>query len=188
MIPQISKAVVIGASAGALDALTTILSALPTNYKLPIMIVVHIPPDKESVMASLFQAKCKLEVKEAEDKEDIKSGTVYLAPPDYHMLVEDEKYISLSSDEPVLFSRPSIDVLFESAADAYAENLIGVILTGANNDGSEGLRSVCEAGGIALVQDPETAFAGTMPQSALNKCPEALKLSLNEIAQYLIGG
>ena len=140
------EAIVIGASAGALEALSAILPALPEGFRLPVIVVVHVPPDKRSVLAELFQAKCRVSVREAEDKEPIVGGTVYFAPPDYHLLVEADEHLSLSSDEPVLFSRPSIDVLFESAADAYGPALIAIILTGANQDGAEGMRGCCGRG------------------------------------------
>lgn len=179
------EAVVIGASAGALNALAVILPELPENYPLPVLVVVHIPPGKESLLAQLLQEKCRVTVKEAEDKEPVKPSHVYLAPPDYHLLVEREKYLSLSSDEPVLFSRPSIDVLFETAADAYGSGLIGVILTGGNNDGAEGLRLVVRNGGTAVIQKPEEALAPHMPVAALGSCPDAHVLSLKEIATYL---
>lgn len=179
------EAVVIGASAGALDALSTILPALPVGFRLPVIIVVHIPPDKRSVLAELFQAKCRVPVREAEDKEPITAGTVYFAPPDYHLLIEGEKTLALSRDEPVLFSRPSIDVLFETAADAYGPGLIGIVLTGANQDGAEGMRSIIAAGGIALIQDPVGAFAGAMPDAAIKSSPSARVMSLSAIAAYL---
>lgn len=179
------EAVVIGASAGALDALSAILPALPADFRMPILVVVHVPSDRPSALADLFQAKCKLSVEEAEDKEPIAAGTVYFAPPDYHLLVEVDKRISLSSDEPVLFSRPSIDVLFESAADAYGSALIAILLTGANHDGARGLLAVVDAGGTTLVQDPSTAFASTMPESAIRMCPKARVMSLEAIAEYL---
>jgi two-component system chemotaxis response regulator CheB len=121
------QAVVIGASAGALEALTAILPSLPEHFPLPLMVVVHMPPDKPSVLADLFQAKCRIQVREAEDKEPLSGGTAYFAPPDYHLLVEADRCLSLSNDEPVLHSRPSIDVLFESAADAYGPALIGMM-------------------------------------------------------------
>lgn len=180
-----AKAVVIGASAGALEALSTILPALPADYALPIMVVVHLPPDKKSILAEILQAKCLIKVCEAEDKEDIKGGTAYIAAPDYHLLVELDRRTSLSTEEPVLYSRPSIDVLFETAAEAYGEDLIGVVLTGANNDGALGLRAISEEGGTVLVQNPLTAYSATMPQSALDLCPHAQVLSLEEISTYL---
>ena len=179
------KAVVIGTSAGALGALTELLPKLPHGYPLPVMVVVHLPPDKESILAELLSVKCQVKVKEAEDKEFIQPGTVYFAPPDYHLLVEKDQSLSLSSEEPVMFSRPSIDVLFEAAADAYGPGLIGIILTGANNDGATGLKAVTEAGGVALVQNPHESYAADMPQAALRACAVAHALSLEQIAEYL---
>lgn len=181
-----AQAVVIGASAGALDALSTLLPALPQTFPLPIFVVVHIPADKKSVMAELLKAKSRVDVREADDKEPILGGTVYLAPPDYHLLVESDGRLSLSSDAPVLYSRPSIDVLFESAADVYGDGLIGIILSGANHDGTRGLQAVMAAGGRGLVQLPHLAQSATMPQSALDACPDAISLSLPDIATYLL--
>jgi two-component system chemotaxis response regulator CheB len=180
-----AEAVVIGASAGALEALSVIVPALPAGFGLPLIVVVHVPPDRRSMLAELFQAKCRIPVREAEDKEPINPGTVYFAPPDYHLLVETEKSLSLSSDEPVLFSRPSIDVLFESAADAYGSALIAIILTGANQDGAKGMKAVAEAGGVVLVQNPDGAFASAMPEAAIRMCPGARVMSLDAIAAYL---
>jgi two-component system, chemotaxis family, protein-glutamate methylesterase/glutaminase len=178
-------AIVIGASAGALEALSIILPSLPADYGLPVFVVVHVPPEKKSILAELFQAKCSINVREAEDKEPISRGTVYFAPPDYHLLVETDKSLSLSNDEPVLYSRPSVDVLFESAADAYGPSLIAIVLTGANQDGAKGLRTVAEAGGTTIVQDPRGAYASAMPEAALANCPGARVMSLKEIATYL---
>jgi two-component system, chemotaxis family, protein-glutamate methylesterase/glutaminase len=180
-----AEAVVIGASAGALEALSAILPLLPANFRLPLMVVVHLPPGKRSVLAELLQAKCRIPVQEAEDKEPISAGTVYVAPPDYHLLVEGDRSLSLSSDEPVLFSRPSIDVLFETAADAYGPALIAIVLTGSNQDGAKGMAAVVEQGGIALVQSPGGAFASAMPEAAIAACPSARVMSLDAIAAYL---
>ncbi|WP_182422146.1 chemotaxis protein CheB [Aureimonas sp. ME7] len=185
-MPSHPQAVVIGASAGALEALSSILPKLPKGFGLPIMVVVHVPPGKRSILAELFQAKCRVPVREVDDKEPIVSGTVYFAPPDYHLLVENETSLSLSSDEAVLFSRPSIDVLFESAADAYGAGLVGIVLTGANHDGAKGLRAILDARGTALVQDPATALAAAMPEGALRMSPGARIASLDEIAAYLV--
>jgi two-component system, chemotaxis family, protein-glutamate methylesterase/glutaminase len=180
-----AEAVVIGASAGALEALSIILPALPADFPLPIFIVVHVPPDKKSVLAELFQAKCSIQVSEPEDKEPVNGGTAYFAPPDYHLLIAPDKSVSLSDDEPVLYSRPSLDVLFESAADAYGPDLIAIVLTGANEDGAKGLRAVAEAGGTAIVQSPQGAYAAAMPEAAIAACPSAQVMSLKEIAAYL---
>lgn len=185
MRPSGPQAVVIGVSAGAFEALSALLPGLPADYALPIMIVVHVPPDKKSLLAELFSARCAIPVREAEDKEPIEAGTVYFAPPDYHLLIEADKSLALSSDEPVLFSRPAIDVLFESAADAYGEALVGVVLTGANSDGALGLRAIARAGGAAIVQAPQGAYAAAMPLAAIEACGEARILSLDGIADYL---
>lgn len=182
-----AEAVAVGASAGALEALSALLPNLPADYPLPVFVVVHLPADRESLMAGLLQESCRLAVREAVDKETIAGGTVYIAPPDYHLLIEPDRRLSLSSEEPVLFSRPSIDVLFETAAEAYGSGLVGVVLTGANSDGAAGLRAVCKAGGVGLVQRPDTALAQAMPRAALEACPTASALSLREIAERLRG-
>jgi two-component system chemotaxis response regulator CheB len=182
-----AQAVVIGVSSGAIEALSVILPSLPRGYHLPVMVVVHVPPDKTSVLADLFGDKCEMQVVEAADKEPICEGTVYFAPPGYHLLVEMDKSLSLSSDPPVFFSRPSIDVLFESAADAYGTGLIAIILTGANQDGANGMKAVVEAGGGAIIQHPDEAYASTMPEAAMALSPTARVLPLKEIALYLRG-
>ena len=142
-----AEAIAIGASAGAVQALSRILPALPAGYPLPILVVVHVPADRENALAPLYQAKCAMLVKEAEDKEPARGGVIYFAPSDYHLLVEADHTLSLSSDEAVMHARPSIDVLFESAADAYGPALVGVVLTGANEDGAEGLAAIVGQGG-----------------------------------------
>lgn len=185
MIATQPQAVVIGASAGALEALTAILPSLPGHFPLPLMVVVHMPADKPSILAELFQAKCRIQVREAEDKEPVSGGTAYFAPPDYHLLVEADRSLSLSNDEPVLHSRPSIDVLFESAADAYGPALIAIVLSGANHDGAAGLKAVSEVGGKTIVQSPKGAFAAAMPEAAMAMCPSAQVLTPQKIAAYL---
>jgi two-component system, chemotaxis family, protein-glutamate methylesterase/glutaminase len=182
-----AEAIAIGASAGALEALSVILPSLPADYELPVFVVVHVPPDKKSILAELLQAKCSIKVREAEDKEAVSGGTVYFAPPDYHLLVEADRSLALSNDEPVFYSRPSLDVLFESAADAYGPGLVAIVLTGANQDGAEGLKAVAEAGGTAIVQSPEGAYASVMLEAAIAECPDARVMSLEEIAAYLQG-
>lgn len=186
MSRAIPGAVVIGASAGAIQALLHILPALPSSFALPVFVVVHVPPGRQSELAGLFAGKCRLPVREAEDKEPVAPGTIYFAPPDYHLLVEAEGTLALSADEPVFFSRPSIDVLFESAADAYGARIVGVILTGANEDGAQGLAAIAAAGGMALVQDPATAYARTMPDAALVACPDARRLPIADIVAMLL--
>ncbi len=180
-----SAAVVIGASVGAIEALTQILPTLPADFPHPVLVVVHVPPDKDSRLPELFAERTQLDVKESEDKEPILPGTIYFAPADYHLLVEPDFHISLSSDEPVHYSRPAVDVLFESASDAWGDSLTGIILTGASADGAHGLKVIEEAGGTTLVQDPQTAEGAIMPQAALDACKRAKAMTLKEIASTL---
>ena len=179
-------AVVIGGSAGAIDTLSLILPALPRGFAPPIFVAVHIPTTRPSLLAQLFNEKCLLDVKEAEDKTPIEPGVVYFAPPDYHLLVESTSLLTLSVDEAVNFSRPAIDVLFESAADVYEDRLLGVVLTGANHDGAEGLKRVMAGGGDGLVQLPDTAYAVEMPRAALRACPQAQSLTPAAIVDHLL--
>ncbi len=179
------EAIVVGTSAGAVEALTRLLPALGPGFRVPIIVVVHLPADRRSAMAALFASKCRLPVREAEDKESIAAGTIYFAPPDYHLLVEPGGFLALSCDAPVMFSRPSIDVLFESAAEAFGPGLVGIVLTGANADGARGLKAIVDAGGRAIVQTPASAFAPAMPEAALAACPSAISMTLEEIVAYL---
>ena len=176
--------VVIGASWGALKGLRKILSGLPRTFELPLILVPHRGRDSEHLLAHLLEDCSQMPVSEVEDKDIIEPGHVYLAPSNYHLLVE-EGHFSLSTDEPVRFSRPSIDVTFESVADEYGPRSVGVVLTGANEDGSRGLRRIADRGGLAIVQDPATAESPLMPASALKAVPEALMLPLDGIADHL---
>lgn len=178
-------AVIIGASAGALEALSLLLPALPARFPLPVFVIVHVPPDKPSVLAEIFTAKCRLRAIEAEDKEPVEPGVIYFAPPNYHMLFEDPQTIALSNEEEVRFSRPSIDVALESAADVWGDQLIGIILTGANEDGASGLKAIAKAGGRVIVQNPESAYAYAMPEAAIEACPQARIMSLEQIRAHL---
>ena len=187
MIAETVRAVVIGASAGGVQALLALLPRLPRNFPVPVLVVLHVPADRSNVLAPLFGPKCALTVKEAEDKEPALPGVVYFAPSDYHLLVEADGGLALSADEAVNYSRPSIDVLFESAADAYGTGLVGVILTGANEDGARGLRAVEAAGGLAIVEDPASAYAPSMPEAALGACVSARVMSLEAVADHLQG-
>jgi two-component system chemotaxis response regulator CheB len=178
-------AVVIGTSAGGVDALSALLPALPSNSKAAVFIVVHLPRDRPSVLAELFARKCALPVREAEDKESVAAGTVYFAPTNYHLLLDRGPQMALSADDLVHHSRPSIDVLFESAADVYRRRLLGIILTGANEDGAAGLAAVHDGGGITVVQQPGTARFPQMIMSALKLRPVDLVLPLDRIAALL---
>jgi two-component system, chemotaxis family, protein-glutamate methylesterase/glutaminase len=181
------EAIVIGASAGGVEALGLILPALPMKFRPALLIVLHLPRERPSLLVQIFEKRCALPIREADDKEPIEPGTIYFAPPDYHMLVERSRQIALSTDEPVHFSRPSVDVLFESAADVYAERLMGVILTGANEDGASGLHAIHRAGGVTVVQQPDSAKVPLMVVSALQRHPADFVLSLPQIAELLVG-
>jgi two-component system chemotaxis response regulator CheB len=158
--------VVVGASWGGLHAVSTILAALPRTFDAPVAIVQHRAKESEGLLVGLLQAVTTLHVCDVEDKEPIRGGHVYVAPPDYHLLVEDDHF-SLSVDAAVRYSRPSIDVAFASAADSLGPAAVGVLLTGANDDGARGLRHVVARGGRALVQDPATAEVRTMPEAGI---------------------
>ena len=179
------EGVVIGASAGGVEALTLLLPALPATFRPALFIVLHLPRERPSLLVEIFARRCVRPVREADDKEPVEPGTVYFAPPDYHMLLEKNRQIALSADEPVHFSRPSIDVLFESAAEVYGERLLGVILTGGNQDGAVGLQAIHQAGGVTVVQQPDNAKVPLMVVSALQRSPADFVLSLPEIAQLL---
>jgi len=177
--------ILIGGSAGAMTALTKLLPVFPAGYPVPIVVVQHLHPWQDDYHLEHFGDQCALAVKEARDKESIEAGNIYFAPPNYHLLINDDRTFSLSIDDKVNYARPSIDVLFESAVDVYAPWLVGVILTGANNDGAQGLRLLKEKGGIAIVQDPQTAESGYMPKAALEATRVDYVLSLPEIGKLL---
>lgn len=179
------EAVTIGASAGGVEALLALLAALRPGSKLAVYVVLHLPPDRRSLLVEIFSPRCALPVREAEDKEPVVPGTVYIAPPDYHLLIDNGPLLSLSIDQAVHHSRPSIDVLFESAAEVHRERLMGIILTGGNVDGAAGLLAVQRAGGITVVQRPDTALAPTMPASALQIVAADHVLPIKGIAELL---
>ncbi len=186
---QMSKkyeAIVIGVSAGGMAALTKLLPALPKEYPFPIIVVQHLHPTQGDFLPKYFDKKCALTVKEADEKEPIQAGYIYFAPPNYHLLVEDNKTLALSIDPKINYSRPSVDVLFESAVDVYGSALIGIVLTGANNDGAAGLSLIKQRGGLAIVQDPRTAEAIMMPQSAIEATTVDYVLSLEKMAELLV--
>jgi two-component system chemotaxis response regulator CheB len=162
-----AEAVVIGASAGGVEALLALLSGLPADYPLPIVVVLHLTEERESLLPEVFSNRCAMPVVEAADKTPLRAGTIHFAPAGYHLLLEEDRTFSLSCDAPEHFSRPSIDVLMESCADAIGAGLVGILLTGANEDGAQGLAHVREAGGLAVVQDPQEAQAPQMPQAAI---------------------
>lgn len=177
--------VVVGASLGGLHALSTLLAALPADFPAALVIAQHRGREADSSLLSLLQHASSLPVSEAEDKQPIRERHVYLAPADYHVLI-DQRSLALSMDEPVLYARPSIDVLFESAADAYAQRVIGLILTGASADGAQGLAAIKARGGCTVVQEPAEAECRVMPEAAIAATPVDYVLTIAAIAALLI--
>lgn len=180
------EAVVIGASAGGVHALLALFSGLPAHFRLPIVVVLHLPEDRNSQLVEIFQYRLPIKVREAADKESIAPATLYFAGPGYHLSIEMDRTFSLSGEAPVHFSRPSIDLLMVSAADAYGANLAGILLTGANADGAAGLARIGECGGLTVVQDPAEAQASTMPEAAIRTMQPHLILTLDGIRSLLL--
>jgi two-component system chemotaxis response regulator CheB len=180
-----AEAVAIGASAGGIDALFVLLEGMPATMRAPIVIVLHLPEQHESKLQQVFGARLAVPVKEAEPHAPVTGGTVWFAPPGYHLLVENDRSFSLSCDPPVLFSRPSIDVLLESCAEAYGDRLAALVLTGANEDGARGLARIAELGGLTAVQDPAEAAHKAMPQAAVAAADPDYVLSLAALRRLL---
>jgi len=179
--------VAVGTSLGGLNALTTLLGQLPPDLAVPVVIVQHRSASTDGAgLAAILQDRTRLPVLEAEDKMPLEAGRVYLAPADYHLLVEQRGLLALSTDAPVRSARPSIDVLFETAAEAYGDGLIGVLLTGASADGADGLVRVKARGGWAIVEDPSTAECRTMPAAGLAVTAVDYVLPLAKIGSHLV--
>ena len=176
--------VVVGTSWGGLAALRTLVAGLPASFTMAVTIIQHRHKDSDHLLRTLLQERSALEVCEVEDKMPLEHGRIYVAPPDYHTLVE-PGHFSLSTEAPVRYSRPSIDVTFISAVDSYAHRTAGVVLTGANADGAQGLRQISDRGGMALVQDPATAESPTMPAAAMKSVPRARVMALTDIVTFL---
>jgi two-component system chemotaxis response regulator CheB len=183
---RVAEAVVIGASAGGVNALMQLLPALPRGYRLPIVVVLHVRSGRPNQLVDVFQQRVALPVREAGDKEDVIPGTLYFAPAGYHLLIENERVFSLSCDAPLHFARPAIDITMETAADAYGPGLAGILLTGANDDGAAGMAAIGSAGGLTVVQDPREADVGVMPEEAIRARTPDLVLPLEQIKQLLL--
>jgi two-component system chemotaxis response regulator CheB len=181
------EAVVIGVSAGGLKALSAIIPSLPRDFDIAVIVVQHVREGSDDFLARNLDSNSAVRVKEADEKEAILPGTVYIAPAGYHLLVETDRTFSLSTEGLVNYARPSIDVLFESAAEVYGGKLVGVILTGANSDGARGLASVKQAGGLTLVQNPDTAEVSVMPAAAINGTQVDHILELSDLASFIAG-
>jgi two-component system chemotaxis response regulator CheB len=184
-LPRV-EAIVVGASAGGVQALLNIFSGIRTGFRLPIITVLHLPDDHRSQLVQVFSSRLSIPVKEGNDKEPVKAGTLYFASAGYHLSVEADRSFSLSQEDRVFYSRPSIDILFESAADAFGAALAGILLTGANNDGAQGLARIASYGGMTVVQNPEQAQARTMPDAALALHTPDYLLPLNDIGHLLV--
>jgi two-component system chemotaxis response regulator CheB len=180
------EAIVIGTSAGGLYAVSEILEKLPPDYHLPLIIVQHRVKDHRDLLEEVLQTRSRVRVKQADEKEPILRGVVYTAPPDYHLLVEHDRTFSLSADKQVRYSRPSIDVLFESAAIVFKKTLVGIILTGANNDGAAGIAAIAKYGGLTIAQDPAEAQYPYMPQAAVKTNQIKHIWPLSGIADFLL--
>ncbi|HJX53495.1 MAG TPA: chemotaxis protein CheB [Polyangia bacterium] len=182
---QVPEVVLVGGSAGAIEVVAHLLGALPVDFATPIVVLIHLPRKRPSALAAALGGKCRLALREPLDKEPLAASTIYLAPPNYHLLIDPGPSFALSVDEPVSFSRPSIDVLFHSAADVLGPRCAAIIVSGANPDGARGLRAIQEAGGLVAIQDPDDAAQSAMPRAALALCPDAHVLSAKEISQWV---
>jgi two-component system, chemotaxis family, protein-glutamate methylesterase/glutaminase len=181
-----TELIVIGASAGGVSALLALLGPLPASYALPIVALLHLLPRHDSQLASVLGHRLALPVREPQDKEPVRAGHVYVASADYHLLIEADRCFAFSNEPAVSFARPSIDVLMTSAADAYGPTLAGVLLTGANMDGAEGMASIHVHGGLTLVQDPQDADVPTMPEAAIARCQPDHILPLKDMPHMLL--
>ncbi len=179
------EAVVIGVSAGGMQALKFIFSNLSNNFTIPVIVVQHLHSHSDGFLTHHLNENSSLHIKEAEEKEMIKPSTVYIAPPNYHLMIEDDKTLSLSIEARVNYCRPSIDILFESAVDVYGSKLIGIILTGANDDGAKGMKKIKTHGGLTVIQDPATAEVGIMPLAVLKHTKVDHVFKLEEIVKFL---
>jgi two-component system chemotaxis response regulator CheB len=180
------EVIAVGTSLGGLHAISTMLRPLPANLPVPILIVQHRGAASDVGLVTMLQEQTALKVVEAEDKAPLAAGTVYIAAPDYHLLVEAPGELALSTDPPQRSARPSIDVLFETAAEAYGAGVLGVLLTGASEDGASGLSRIKALGGRAIVQDPATAECATMPAAGIAAAPVDYILPLESIGEYLV--
>jgi len=178
------EALVVGASAGGVEALNLLLPVVPEVPRVPVVVVVHLPPNRRSLLPEIFATRCLAPVREPIDKQPIGAG-VWFAPPNYHLLFEGDRSFAFSTDLPLNFSRPSLDVLFESAADVFGASLCCIVLTGANEDGAQGARAVRRKGGLVIVQDPESAHARQMPSAAISRANPQIIASLPEIGQLI---
>lgn len=186
-LKTVHKAVVVGGSTGSIDVLLNVLPALSAPLSYALILVLHRKNTADSTLAHLFSAKTNIPLREVDDKEPLQVGTIYLAPADYHLLIEHDETFALDDSEKVNYSRPSIDVTFESAADVYGSSLVGILLSGANADGTEGLKAIKKAGGLLITQLPESAQVAIMPQQAIQHVAIDHILDVPELIAFLTG-
>jgi len=179
-------AIVIGCSAGGLRVLIPLFEKLPVDYNIPIILVQHRSKDERELLEEVLQQRCLIRVIQASEKESITNGCVHIAPADYHLLIEKDMTFSLTSDEKVNYARPSIDILFETAAEVYTNKLIGIILTGANSDGAGGIKTIRRFGGLTIAQEPKEAEYPAMPQAAIKSGAVDKILTVIEIKNFLL--
>lgn len=182
---QSNKILLLGGSAGGFGVILNILKSIPKNFPIPILVIVHRNPKFESNFEKVFEKNFSIQIKTASDKEPIKEGHAYFAPPGYHLLIEPDFKLALDNSEPVQFSRPSIDVTFESVSEVYQENCIAILFSGANQDGAKGLLAIKNRGGQCIVQDPQSADVPTMPQAAIDIQAYHHIYTTEEIIKYI---
>jgi two-component system chemotaxis response regulator CheB len=185
VLPISPLAIVIGGSLGAIDALGALLPRVQRETNAAVIVIVHLPAKRRSLLADLFRSKVAVPALEVEDKQPVARGVIWFAPSDYHLSIERDRTFSLSVEPPVRHSRPSIDVLFESAAEVYREKLVAIVLSGANDDGADGARAVRDAGGFVIVQTPSEAVAELMPLAAIERASPQMVASVTRIAESL---
>lgn len=179
------KAIVIGGSAGSIPVIIKLLNALPANFQTPLIVCLHRTKNESAGMLHVFSQNCKLKIIEPDDKEELRNGGIYLAPSNYHLLIEKDRTINLSTDIPVNYSRPCIDLTFETASVAFKKNLTGILLTGANSDGALGMQAIYKNGGMTIVQDPAQCAAAAMPLAALKLNCVNYIMTIEQIILYL---
>lgn len=185
IMPSKCKALIIGGSAGSLDVLLEIFPLLSDEIDFPIILVTHRKSGNDALLSDLLRSRTKLKVNEAEEKDKIQPGNVYIAPADYHLLIEENETFSLDYSEKVNYSRPSIDVTFHSAAEVFKDKLVCILLSGSNADGVAGLKTVKSSGGLVVIQNPKTAVMPYMPQQAANEIEGGIILNANEMAEFI---
>lgn len=182
-VDRIIKAIFIGTSAGGVQSLNNLFESIPEGFKIPIVIVLHL--GEKPLISSAFRPPPGMKILEAEEKEELLPGNIYFAPPNYHLLLEEDQTFSLTTEDKVQFARPALDVTMDSLSQVFGPKLLGIVLTGANEDGADGLKCIKDQGGICVVQDPKDALYPTMPEAAINKVTPDFILNLQQIGSLI---